>query len=270
MPIVTITRGSHSHGRELAETLAERLGYECFSREILREDASDQFNLPEIKFFRAIENPPSLLDRVIGGKEKYIAYLRSAFLKRVLKDNIIYHGFVGQFFLKDVPNVLKVLITANIKDRIKALMKREDISTEKAPKYLEKIDAARNKWSRHLYGIDTWDPNLYDMVFRIDNMAVADVVDNIANATRLPCFQISSKSRSILNDLALGAEVETKLLEIFPVKTHVSTKDRMVTVTIENALENKERAGAQIEKILNGIDGVKDFEILFKISVIGQ
>jgi len=270
MPIITITRGSHSHGRELAETLAEKLGYACFSREILREDASDQFNLPEIKFFRAIENPPSLLDRITGGKEKYIAYLRSAFLKRVQKDNIIYHGFVGQFFLKDVPNILKVLIIANVADRIKALRNREDISAEKAPKYLEKIDAARNKWSRHLYGIDTWDPNLYDMVFCIDNMTVKHVVDYIANATQLPCFQISSKSRSILNDLALAAEVETTLLEKFPVRTGVSTKDGMVTVTIEDALENKERAGAQLEKILKGIDGVKDFEIRFKISVLGQ
>ena len=104
MSIITITRGSYSHGKELAETLAEKLGYECFSRENLREDASEQFNLPEIKLFRAIENPPSLLDRITGGKEKYIAYLRSAFLKHVQKDDIIYHGFVGQFFLKDVPN----------------------------------------------------------------------------------------------------------------------------------------------------------------------
>ena len=270
MSIITITRGSYSYGKELAETLAEKLGYEYFSREILREDASDKFNIPEIKLFRAIENLPGLLDRFTGGKEKYIAYVRSSFLKRVQKDDIIYHGFVGQFFLKDVPNILKVLIVASSEDRIRALMHQEDISAEKAPRYLEKIDAARNKWSRQLYGFDTWDPNLYDMVFRIDNMTVENVVDYIANATQLPCFQISSKSRSILNDLALGAEVETNLFEHFPIRTSVSTKDGRVTVSIEDALENKERAGAQIEKILKAIDGVKDFEILFKISVLGQ
>ena len=165
--------------------------------------------------------------------------LRCAFLKRVQEDNIIYHGFVGQFFLKDVPNILKVLIIANVEDRIKALMNREGMSAGKAPKYLEKIDAARNKWSRHLYGIDTWDPHLYDMVFRIDNMTVENVVDYIANAAQLPCFQISSKSRNILNDLALAAEVETTLLEKFPVRTGVSTKDGMATVTIERTHKPK-------------------------------
>lgn len=266
MAIITISRVSYGHGREVAETLAEKLGYECFSRDTLREDASDQFNLSEIKILRPIENPPSLLDRITGGKEKYVAYVRSAFLKRIQKDNIIYHGFVGQVFVKDVPGVLKVLVTANLEDRVGTLMNRESIGAEKARKYLEKIDDARDKWSSHLYGINTWDPDLFDMVLRIDNMTVDNVVDHIADAVQLPCFQISSETRSILNDLALSAEVKANLLEKFPATTDVSAKDGMVTVIMGTFLEDKERAGAETEKILKGIEGVKDFEIRFEIS----
>ena len=197
MAIVTISNVSYCHGRKVAETLAEKLGYEFFSRDTLREDASNQFNLPEIKIARVIENPPSLLDRIIGGKEKYVAYVRSVFLRRLQKDNIIYLGFVGQFFVKDVPNILKVLVTANLEDRVRTLMNREGISAGKAQKHLEKIDAARSKWSRHLYGIDIWDPNLYDMVLRIDNMTVENVVDNLTKVIQLPCFQISSISQQV-------------------------------------------------------------------------
>jgi len=83
MSIITISKGSYSYGTEVAEKLAEKLGYECVSREVLL-DASHKFNIPEIKLVKAIEDPPSFLDRLFLGKEKYISYVRSAFLKRIL------------------------------------------------------------------------------------------------------------------------------------------------------------------------------------------
>ena len=55
MAIITISRGSYSKGREVAEKLAERLNYECISREILIE-ASEHFNTPEIKLITGVKN----------------------------------------------------------------------------------------------------------------------------------------------------------------------------------------------------------------------
>jgi hypothetical protein len=46
MSIVTISRGSYSRGKEVAEKVAQKLGYECISRDILLE-TSEQFNIPE-------------------------------------------------------------------------------------------------------------------------------------------------------------------------------------------------------------------------------
>jgi hypothetical protein len=37
LPIITISRGSYSKGREIAEKVAERLGYECLSRDLLEK-----------------------------------------------------------------------------------------------------------------------------------------------------------------------------------------------------------------------------------------
>ena len=58
MAIITISRGSYYRGREVAEKLAVKLGYECISREILLE-ASQEFNIPEIKLVRAIQLSPT-------------------------------------------------------------------------------------------------------------------------------------------------------------------------------------------------------------------
>ena len=46
MQIITISRGSFSHGKEIAEKVAETLGYECVSREILLE-APQYFNVSD-------------------------------------------------------------------------------------------------------------------------------------------------------------------------------------------------------------------------------
>ena len=54
MPIITISRGSYGKGKIVAEMVAERLGYTCVSRDVLLE-ASDMFNVPEVKLVRALK-----------------------------------------------------------------------------------------------------------------------------------------------------------------------------------------------------------------------
>ena len=88
MPIITVSRGSYSRGKEVAHKVAERLGYECLSREILLE-ASKEFNVEEVKLERAIQNAPSFLERISFGKERYIAYIRAALLAHRKQDNVV-------------------------------------------------------------------------------------------------------------------------------------------------------------------------------------
>ena len=96
MPIITISRGSYSKGKEVAEKVSQKLGYECISRDVLLE-ASEEFNVPEIKLIRAIHNSPSILNSFTHGREKYIVYIQAALLRHLSKDNIVYHGLAGHF-----------------------------------------------------------------------------------------------------------------------------------------------------------------------------
>jgi cytidylate kinase len=263
MAIITISKGSYGYGNEVATKLAKRLGYTTISREVLL-DASDQFKIPEIKLVKAIEDAPSIIDRFSRGKEKYVAYIRVAFLKHMQKDNVIYHGFAGHFFLRDVPNICKVRIIADMKLRALQLMKRLSISADKAPKYIKKIDDSRRKWSMHLYGIDTWDPNLYDMVFRIEKMTVRTAVDTIANAAEAPCFKLSPKTRKILSDLYLDAQVRANLVQDFPTTRYVSAEAGKVTVLVEIPRKEKQKVKAKVEDILKGLEGMRELDIRFK------
>lgn len=102
MSVITISRGSYSRGKQIAERLAEALGYECISRDVLLE-TSDHFNIPEVKLIRAIHDAPSVLDRFSYGKQRYINYIREQFLSRIQNDNVVYHGLAGHFLFRGLP-----------------------------------------------------------------------------------------------------------------------------------------------------------------------
>ena len=57
MTIITISRGSYSRGKEIAESVADRMRYECLARDVLLE-TMDEFHIPEIKLVRAIHDAP--------------------------------------------------------------------------------------------------------------------------------------------------------------------------------------------------------------------
>jgi len=215
MTIITISRGSYSRGKEIAEKTAEKLGYECIGRDTLLE-ASEQFNTPEIKLIRAIHDAPSILERFRYGKEKYTTYIQAALLRHVKKDNVVYHGLAGHFFLEGISHVLKVRITSDMEDRISLEMERENISKEEAQRILKSDDMQRYKWSRYLYGIDTTDPSLYDLVLHIKTLTSDDAVNIICHTVGLPDFQTTAQSQKVLEDRLLASEVKAVLMDVKP------------------------------------------------------
>jgi len=142
MAIITISRGSYSRGKEIAEKVSQKLGYDCIDRETLLE-ASEQFNIPEIKLVRAIHDSPSILDRFTYGKEKYIAYIQAALLRHVRKGDTIYHGLAGQFLLTGISHVLKVRVISDWDDRVVLEMERGNISQKEAVRILKSDDVQR-------------------------------------------------------------------------------------------------------------------------------
>jgi cytidylate kinase len=209
MSIITISRGSYNRGKDVAEKLAQKLGYECISREILLE-ASAEYNVPEIKLIRAIQDAPSILQRLTHQREKYITYIRSALLKHVQKDNVVYHGLFGHFFLQDIPHVLKVRIVGDLEDRVEDEVKREGISAEKAREIILRDDEERRKWASYLYGADSWDATLYDLIIHLKTITVDDAVELIIQARQLPVFQTTSESQAAIDSLVEATRLETE------------------------------------------------------------
>jgi cytidylate kinase len=265
MSIITISRGSYSRGKEIAEKLTLRLGYECISRDILLE-ASDEFNIPEIKLIRALHDATSVLDRFTHGKERYISYVYASLLQHLRKDNVVYHGLAGQFLVGNIPHVLKVRITADMQARVNEEMRRENISAEKALYILQKDDEERRKWGLQMYGTDTWDSRLYDIVLHIGKLTVDDAVEILFAAVQKPNFQSTAESRKIVEDLALSAKVKAHLVQIAP-KIQVAADHGKIFISgTDETLGVKNRA--QIQAIAMEVGGVE--EVIFNVRVVPE
>ncbi len=83
-------------------------------------------------------------------------------------------------------------------------------------KYLKKDDDERRKWALALYGIDTNDCKLYDVVFHIDTLKVDDVVDLLEETVKRPCFQPTDLSRKILEYRYIESRIVAKLVDEYP------------------------------------------------------
>jgi cytidylate kinase len=268
MAIITISRGSYSRGKEIAEKVGERLDYEVESRDVLLQ-ASEEFNIPEVHLVRALHDAPSVLERFSHGKERYVAFIEQALLERVQGNNIVYHGLAGHFFLRGVGHVLKVRIIADMDDRVRLEMNREGISEREARRILKKDDAERQRWAQSLHGIDTTDASLYDLVINIGGMSAECAVELICStASNSPCFATTAESQRTLHDLLLAARVKSAVIGEWP-GIRTSARDGVVSVDVEAPLAQEGKVRDSIATLAAVVQGVTDIRVNVRPRMFG-
>jgi cytidylate kinase len=232
MAIITISRGSFSHGQEIAEKVAETLGYECVSREILVE-AAQLFNVSEKKLIRSLNDAPNILERMVHGKERYLEYIKASLLGYARKGNVVYHGHAGHLLLTEVPNVLKVRLLAEKDDRIVLLQQRRNISRKQALATIESEDKNRVDWTRYLYKMDLNDPWLYDIIIKIGGLNIQDACEIICHAAKSEKYQTTEESKQVIDDLAITNRMQAELQSICEAQVFVKNGEVQVKVAAQ-------------------------------------
>jgi hypothetical protein len=167
---------------------------------------------------------------------------------------VVYHGFAGHFFVKEIAHVLKVRIVADMEERIRLVMERNHVSREEAVASIHKIDEQRRKWSKQFYGIETSDPRLYDLVINIGQTGLEDAVDIICHKIGLDHFQPTAESQQALADLCLAAEVKSMLVDLKPDIQVTSHKGMVRVVANASATQKLELKMRKISETIPGIN----------------
>ena len=121
-------------------------------------------------------------------------------------------------------------------------------------------DEERRKWSEYLYGINTSDPSLYDLVIHIGNMSTEDAASIICSTAALDTFKRTQESQQALEDIALASQVKAALMDIAPDVDVVAT-DGIVEIHTAALLFEAKGIIADIQAIARSIKGVKDAKV---------
>lgn len=256
MPIITISRGTLSGGKELAECLASELGYPCISREVIAE-AAGHYGASETVLSAALGEAPSFWDRLRRDRDRYLAYIRAELLQRARQGNFIYHGLGGQHLLAGIRHVLRVRVVADISYRVNQAMKRFNMSSRQAETHIRKVDKQRRKWTHFLYGVAWEDPSNYDAILNLEYLGIAGACATVVRMSELPQFQPTQESLRTLENLALQSLVVAALAR------DERTRDAEFRVAAESGVITLEgvvklsKLAESAQEVAAGVGGVK-------------
>ncbi len=210
MAIITISRGTFSGGKSLAECLSKELGYRFLSREELLAATAEQFKTSAEDLESALMFRPGFLEVHRSTKRHYIYCVQATMARAVQGDDIVYHGQAGHLLLKGIPHHLRLRVVADMEYRIKSAMKRGKLKREQAIEFIEERDEGRDKWVKWVYGVERNDPTLYDLVINLERTSIENACRIVAVYLERD-FRTTPESQRIMRDFVLASEIKARI-----------------------------------------------------------
>lgn len=259
MAIIVLSSSTCSGGRYIADRLAERLGYSVFSHEDVIDDLVAG-NGSADKVRHALQDAPSFLERFTYDKERQLSRFRKVFLHRLQQDNVVYHGIAGHFLTKGMNGMLKVRIVGDIKMRVECEMKRDGMTESEAYRTIIERDEVRKRWSVALYGVDSNDPTLCDVMLHIKQLSDDDAIALICQMVTMKQFATTNRSLAKLRDTVLAAAVKDVLSDEAP-RVTVTAKSGVVAIKVPATGFNDEVLTGAVNELARKVPGVVNVKI---------
>lgn len=200
--IITISRQTGSGGHEIAERLAEKLNVPLHDRNVVEEamkelgletaeDVDEKLVVDYIekfaKGYHAIFGKGKLYHMMPQTKEEptiseKMFEVQSKIIKRLAEAGpCIIVGRCADFVLADRDDVFSVFITAEEEQKVQRMMKRRELSHERAVNAIEFADRDRAKYYKAFTKYKWGSPDSYDMTVSSTKLGIDGVVDLIAD-----------------------------------------------------------------------------------------
>lgn len=257
MQLISVSRGDLQAGRDFAEGLASKLGFQSLGRQELVDAATDE-GIAVGKLETAVVKRRAFDERLVLEKEHYLAFVTRVLCERALSGSLVYHGRSAHLSLTKVPHVLRVYTAVDVESRIDEVMRRLSVDRGKAKRYVEDVDDDIHRWIRTMYG-EPFDPlEGSDLVVNLDRVGVASATTALCHYAQLPEFQATPAAIRALQDALLGARVRLALARdeaTWSAGFQVRADGGSVTVTYQP----KDAAiGARAPDAVAGLEGVDE------------
>ena len=258
MAIITISRGTFTGGKALAECLAKRLDYPCVSREDVLSSARRDYDLSEEELTQVINNPPPFWVQVTSKRMAFLKCYTAVLLEHVKEGNLIYHGHAGHLLFRGIPNIIRLRLIADMNFRMNAAKQLYNLEGEEAVAYIEKKDKKRKKWAKFFYGIDLDDPILYDAVFNLEHNSIDDICELILLMTDIDKYKVTKESLKAIDDFTLASKAWANLA------MDKQTRNASIYIAADNGVLNikgnvsSEKTKEAIIRVIEKVKGVRE------------
>ena len=168
--IICVGRQLGSGGHDIARMLAMDFNANYYDRELLNLAAkesgfSEKFfeeNDEKKGFFKSLFNMQaphlggtSSLYRTNFSQESLFQFQSDAIRKAAEEGSCVFVGRCADYVLRDMPNVVKVFITASMRSRIDKLLAQHSMTPQQAKRYIQQAEEKRASYYNYYTG-KTW------------------------------------------------------------------------------------------------------------------
>ena len=192
MTVLSISRQFGAGGWTLGKAIAERLNYQFVSVGVIEQMAKNARVSPEwikstekragdwlLRFTSKLVSS-SFIERHVGesradfDEDKYLIFLDNIIRKIAREDNVVILGRGSQFILQDDPNVVKVLMVANMEDRVRFIEKIWNVSAREAEKSIQTREKRRDVFLKHFHQGPANSLNLYHIIANTSKISLEE------------------------------------------------------------------------------------------------
>lgn len=199
--IITIARGYGSGGRTIGKMLSERLDIPFWDRDLIKL-ASEESGINEALFGQSDEKTKSGVftkksvytggekispDKKAFTSEENLFNFQAETIKRLAEENsCIIVGRCADYVLRDMPNVIRVFVYADIDSCVKNVAEVKGITNEKeALKMIASTDKERAAYYKAHTGREWIDARNYDLCLNSGELGFEKCVDIISNYIKI-------------------------------------------------------------------------------------
>lgn len=180
--IITIGREYGSGGREIGEKLAERLSIPIYDKQLITEAVQASGICQEVfeQYDETATN--SLLYSLVMGTynvnmplpipDQLFLEQFKVIQKLAKKGSCIFIGRCADYVLEENPHLISVFIQGDEEDKMKRIMKRNNISESEAKKRMKSIDKARKTYYERYTNKSWGKTNSYDVTLNSSTFGI--------------------------------------------------------------------------------------------------
>jgi len=205
--VITFSTQMGTGGSRIARAVAEKLRYRYYDWEVISQAASEAGVSPEVLAVATSERAPGFFERMMArlagpgegeeassGPSPLRPNLLTSddyrqFIDRVVRElgsrgDAVIVNHSGQAVLRDLPGVLKVLVTGSLNRRAERLAQSQGTDAAAARKLIEDSDRQRADYYKRVHRLDWLSMSNYDLALNVDHVSPELAVDMVAATAR--------------------------------------------------------------------------------------